>query len=118
MTYLQCLPDPAIVSKEDCEKIHEIIGRLSLNGKIKNPERIHFYEVRKVMRGEWEPSEAELVARALNSYAVERSRYEFPIIVCDSSGRKNGKGGSRSFGHRLRKHAGRICTGGNPSGRN
>ena len=35
MTYLQCLPDPAIVSKEDCEKIHEIIGRLSLNGKIK-----------------------------------------------------------------------------------
>ena len=35
MTYLQCLPDPAIVTKEDCEKIHEIIGRLSLNGKIK-----------------------------------------------------------------------------------
>lgn len=35
MTYLQCLPDPAIVSKEDCEKIHEIIGRLSLNGNIK-----------------------------------------------------------------------------------
>ena len=32
MTYLQCLPDPAIVSKEDCEKI---IGRLSLNGNIK-----------------------------------------------------------------------------------
>ncbi|MCI8660927.1 MAG: hypothetical protein HFG54_11910 [Lachnospiraceae bacterium] len=35
MTYLQCLPDPAIVTKEDCEKIHEIIGRLSLNRNIK-----------------------------------------------------------------------------------
>ncbi|MFG6383037.1 MAG: hypothetical protein K1V96_02125 [Lachnospiraceae bacterium] len=77
---------------DECELLVEKL-RETLNGKIKNPERIHFYEVRKVMRGEWEPSEAELVARALNSYAVERSRYEFPIIVCDSSGRKNGKEG-------------------------
>lgn len=64
-----------------------------LNGKIKDMERIHFYEVRKVMRGDWEQEEAELVAMALNTYATERSRYEFPIIVCDSSGRKNGKEG-------------------------
>lgn len=35
MTYLQCLPDPAIVVKEDCEKIHEIIERLSSKGNIK-----------------------------------------------------------------------------------
>ena len=64
-----------------------------LNGKIKDMERIHFYEVRKVMRGDWEKEEAELVAMALNTYAAERSRYEFPIIVCDSSGKKNGKEG-------------------------
>lgn len=64
-----------------------------LSGTIKDMERVHFYEVRKVMRGDWEPEEAELVARALNTYAVERERYEFPIIVCDSSGKKNGKEG-------------------------
>lgn len=35
MTYLQYLPDPAIVAKEDCEKIHEIIERLASKGNIK-----------------------------------------------------------------------------------
>ncbi len=64
-----------------------------LKGKIKDPERLHFYEVRKVMRGSLEQEEAELVANALNTYASERGRYEFPILICDSSGRKNGKEG-------------------------
>ncbi len=35
MTYLQCMPDPTLVTKEDCERIHEIIGRLSSNENIK-----------------------------------------------------------------------------------
>lgn len=65
----------------------------SLEGKISDTERIHFYEVRKIMRGDWSPREAELVARALNTYATERDRYEFPIFVCDSSSRKNGAEG-------------------------
>ena len=67
--------------------------RESLSGKINEPERVHYYEVRRIMRGDWLPREAELVARALNTYATDRERYEFPIIVCDSSGRKNGKEG-------------------------
>lgn len=62
----------------------------SLEGKINDTERIHFYEVRNIMRGDFSPREAELVARALNTYATERDRYEFPILVCDSSSRKNG----------------------------
>ena len=35
----------------------------------------------------------ELVARALNTYAADRDRYEFPILVCDSSARQNGADG-------------------------
>ena len=35
MTYLQCMPDPTLVTKEDCERIHEIIGRLSFKENIK-----------------------------------------------------------------------------------
>ena len=64
-----------------------------LKGKVKDSQRLHFYEVRKIMRGDWEPEEAALAACALNTYAVDRSRYEYPILICDSSGRKNGREG-------------------------
>lgn len=67
--------------------------REDLKGKIKDMERLHFYEVRKVMRGDWEEGEARLAAKALNTYAADRSRYEYPILICDSSAKKNGKEG-------------------------
>lgn len=67
--------------------------REDLNGRIKDTQRLHFYEVRKVMRGEWEEQEAKLAAKALNTYAADRSRYEYPILICDSSAKKNGKEG-------------------------
>lgn len=35
MTYLQCLPDPTLVTEEDCEKIHKIMKRLISNGNVK-----------------------------------------------------------------------------------
>lgn len=67
--------------------------REDLQGKIKDMQRLHFYEVRKVMRGEWEEQEAKLAAKALNTYAADRSRYEYPILICDSSAKKNGREG-------------------------
>lgn len=77
---------------DECELLVEKL-KDALKGKIKETDRIHFYEARKIMRGDWEPREAELAARALNTYAGERERYEFPILICDSSSRKNGKEG-------------------------
>lgn len=67
--------------------------REDLKGRIKDMGRLHFYEVRKVMRGNWEEQEAKLFAKALNTYAADRSRYEYPILICDSSAKKNGKEG-------------------------
>ncbi len=67
--------------------------REDLKGRIKDMGRLHFYEVRKVMRGDWEEQEARLAAKALNTYAADRSRYEYPILICDSSAKKNGKEG-------------------------
>lgn len=64
-----------------------------LKGRVKDTQRLHFYEVRKIMRGDWEPEEAALAACALNTYAADRSRYEYPILICDSSSRKNGREG-------------------------
>lgn len=80
------------IKMDECALLVEKLKE-DLSGKIKDSERLHFYEARKVMRGDWEPQEAELTARALNTYAADRSRYEFPILICDSSSRKNGKEG-------------------------
>lgn len=77
---------------DECELLVEKL-KGALEGKIKEADRLHFYEARKIMRGDWEPHEAELAARALNTYAGDRERYEFPILICDSSSRKNGKEG-------------------------
>lgn len=64
-----------------------------MKGRVKNTQRLHYYDVRSVMRGDWEPAEAQLAACALNTYAADRGRYEFPILICDSSGRMTGKEG-------------------------
>ena len=80
------------IKMDECGLLVEKL-RKEIEGKIKDSERIHYYEVRSIMRGDWEPKEAELVANAMNTYAAGRGRYEYPIIVCDSSGRKNGKEG-------------------------
>lgn len=80
------------IKMDECALLVEKLKE-DLSGKIKDSERLHFYEARKVMCGDYEPQEAELTARALNTYAADRSRYEFPILICDSSSRKNGKEG-------------------------
>lgn len=80
------------IKMDECALLVEKL-RGDLKGRIKDMERLHFYEVRKVMRGDWEPEEAKLAARAMNTYAADRSRYEYPILICDSSAKKNGREG-------------------------
>lgn len=80
------------IKMDECALLVEKL-RGELKGRIKDMERLHFYEVRKVMRGDWEENEAKLAAKALNTYAADRSRYEYPILICDSSAKKNGREG-------------------------
>lgn len=80
------------IKMDECGLLVEKL-RDDLNARIQDMGRIHYYDVRSVMRGDWDPREAGLVAMALNTYARERHRYEYPIIVCDSSGKQNGREG-------------------------
>ena len=80
------------IKMDECALLVEKL-RGELKGRIKDMERLHFYDVRKVMRGDWEENEARLTAKALNTYAADRSRYEYPILICDSSAKKNGREG-------------------------
>ncbi len=80
------------IKMDECGLLMEKL-RDEVQARIKDAKRIHYYEVRSIMRGDWASQEAELVAMALNTYARDRHRYEYPIIVCDSSGKKNGREG-------------------------
>ncbi len=80
------------IKMDECALLVEKL-RGDLKGRIKDMERLHFYEARKVMHGDWEENEAKLAARAMNTYAADRSRYEYPILICDSSAKKNGREG-------------------------
>lgn len=64
-----------------------------LKGKVKDTSSIHYNEARKAMMGEWKGVEADIVNGAVNIYASERSRYEYPILVCDSTRKGTGREG-------------------------
>lgn len=80
------------IKMDECGLLVEKL-RDEVQARIRDAERIHYYEVRSIMRGDWDSQEAALAAMALNTYARERHRYEYPIIICDSSGKKNGREG-------------------------
>ncbi len=79
------------IKMNECE---QLVAKLSkdLGKLIKEPARVYFYDVR---RGNRNPSEEESTAihNALSSYASGRGKYEYPIVICDASGRANGKRG-------------------------
>ena len=64
-----------------------------LNGKIKDSSSLHYNDARKAMMGEWKGTEADIVNCAVNIYASEHNRYEYPIVVCDATRKGNGKEG-------------------------
>ena len=64
-----------------------------LAGQIKDSSALHYYEARKAMMGEWSGTEADIIKCAANTYAAERGRYEYPIIVCDSTRKGTGTEG-------------------------
>lgn len=61
--------------------------------RLKNNSRLYYYEARKAMRKEWVGKEMEIVTQALETYANERGKYEFPVLICDAARRENGKEG-------------------------
>ena len=64
-----------------------------LRGTVKDTSSIHYNEARKAMMGEWKGVEADIVNGAVNIYASERSRYEYPILVCDATRKGTGREG-------------------------
>lgn len=55
--------------------------------------RIHFYDARAVMRGDVDSKEETLMTRAMGTYSNCKNKYEYPIMIADSSRFHNGKEG-------------------------
>ncbi len=75
------------IKMNECE---QLVAKLSkdLGKLVTEAARVYFYDVRKGLRNKEE--ESAVINHALNTYASERGKYEFPILICDSSMKANG----------------------------
>jgi hypothetical protein len=80
------------IKRNECEKL---VNKLSkeMDNIVSNNSRIHFYNVRSGTRSNTDDMESVIINKALNSYAVDLGRYEFPILICDTSVKSNGSSG-------------------------
>ncbi len=77
---------------EECELLVRKLKR-DLDGKISNTSKLHFYDIGKMRDGESSDKESSLVKVAISTYAYAAGKYEYPIIICDSSLFGSGKEG-------------------------
>lgn len=76
---------------EESEQLVEKLKRV-LDRSIEDNSRIHYYSAKKMQEGDNTDSESILIRNAISKYAL-LGRYEYPIIICDSSLLGNGKDG-------------------------
>ena len=77
------------IKMNECEQLVEKLSK-EIGNQVKNYSRIHFYDVRKGMRDSSEDEETQVMKNAQNIYAARKGRYEFPILVCDTSVKRDG----------------------------
>lgn len=65
----------------------------SLDKSIEDSSRIHYYDARKMQEGDNTDDESILIRKAISRYAVLLGKYEYPVMICDSSLFGNGKDG-------------------------
>lgn len=93
---------------DECDQLVNKLMKEIRSYTSENP-RIHFYQVRKILRGNLEEAENVIIQNALETYAKNREKYEYPILICDSSFAENGECGfvltpNHIFYHSLFSH--------------
>ena len=80
------------IRTDECELLVQKLKE-EMQGKIRENARHHFYPARKVMLKTAEPKETAAIDTALHSYAGDRSMFEYPILVVDTSRNHSGREG-------------------------
>lgn len=77
---------------EECAQLVEKLKR-SLDRSIENNSRIHYYDAIKMQEGDNTDNESILIRNAISKYAILLGKYEYPVMIYDSSLFSNGKEG-------------------------
>jgi hypothetical protein len=77
---------------DECEQLVSKLVK-EISSLIKEDSRFYFYQVRKMMRENREDANSIIIHNALKSYAEEKGKYEYPILICDTSYARNGESG-------------------------
>lgn len=78
------------IKMDECEQLVRKLEK-DIEGKISDKSKLHFYSPRKMLRGNADESEAAVINKALDTYASETNKYEFPILI--AARQENGKEG-------------------------
>ncbi len=77
---------------DECEQLVRKLTK-KLDGWLSDASRIHYYDIRKMQAGDNKDEESLLIRKAISTYAIGMGKYEYPIVIYDSSVFKNGKDG-------------------------
>lgn len=80
------------ISLGECAKLVQVLKN-TVNGVIKENPRHHFYPAQKVLAKTATPEELRLIESAVSAYAQKRGRFEYPILMVDTSKECNGRDG-------------------------
>ncbi len=77
---------------EESGQLVEKIQR-NLEDRVEDLSRIHYYDAIKMASGDNKDEESLLIRKAISKYAILLGKYEYPVIIYDSSHFRNGKEG-------------------------
>jgi len=77
------------IKMNECEQLVEKLAK-DIGNQAQKCSRIHFYDVRKGMHNNDLDEETQVMKNAQNTYTAGKGKYEFPILVCDTSAKENG----------------------------
>ncbi len=80
------------ISLSDCRLLVRALEKV-MSGIIKQNPRHHFYPAEKIMARTVKPEELRLIESAAASYAERKGRFEYPLLMVDTSKECNGRDG-------------------------
>ena len=82
----------ARIKVEECELLVKKLQR-QMEGEISDNSRHHFYPAQELLKEGTENADTWVIDRALDTYAESRGKFEYPILVVDTSLNKGGREG-------------------------
>ena len=80
------------IKMDECDLLVRKLEK-ELGTKLSGYQRLHFYNVRKMLRREERDGDSAVISNALSQYGGSMGRYEYPVVMGDTSRRGTGSKG-------------------------